>query len=164
MEAQQHSEDLHYTVQTENILEELRERPQWVVWRYEERNGKLTKVPYSPLSFERASSTDLMTWSPFDVAVTAYKVGDFDGIGFVFCSGDGFVGIDIDDCRDPETGELEPWAQAIVNQYPDAYMEASPSGRGVHIFARGRLRGGKRRGPVEVYGQDRFFTVTGVAI
>jgi putative DNA primase/helicase len=45
----------------ENIPEELTERPQWVCWRLEERDEKLTKVPYTPGTLRRASSTDLMT-------------------------------------------------------------------------------------------------------
>jgi putative DNA primase/helicase len=44
----------------ENIPEELTERPQWVCWRYEERGGKLTKVPYVPETGGRASTTDLL--------------------------------------------------------------------------------------------------------
>jgi putative DNA primase/helicase len=44
----------------ENIPEELTERPQWVCWRYEERDGKPTKVPFTPYTPIRASSTDPM--------------------------------------------------------------------------------------------------------
>jgi len=46
----------------ENIPEQLTERPQWVCWRREIRAGKSTKVPYTPGTERRASSTDLMTW------------------------------------------------------------------------------------------------------
>jgi primase-polymerase (primpol)-like protein len=46
----------------ENIPDEPTERPQWVCWRYEVRDGKPTKVPYTPGTLRRASSTDLMTW------------------------------------------------------------------------------------------------------
>jgi putative DNA primase/helicase len=31
----------------ENIPESLTERPQWVCWRLEERDDKMTKVPYT---------------------------------------------------------------------------------------------------------------------
>ncbi len=99
----------------ENIPEQLTERPQWVCWRLEEREDEWTKVPYSAISFERASSTDLLTWATFDEALTAYTVGGFDGIGFMFCSADPFCGIDLDDCRDPETGAVEEWARKLIN-------------------------------------------------
>jgi primase-polymerase (primpol)-like protein len=149
----------------ENIPVVLKERPQWVCWRLEERKGKLTKVPYSPESFEKADSTDLMTWSTFDDAVAALTMGNFDGIGFVFCSADPFVGIDLDGCRNPETGEVEEWAQEILQSFENAvHVEVSPSGRGIHLITEGKCKDGVKRPSVEVYGQDRFFTITGVAL
>jgi putative DNA primase/helicase len=148
----------------ENIPAQLAERPQWVCWRVEEREGKATKVPYTPGTERRASSTDLMTWRTFDEALAAYEAGEppYDGIGFVFCSADPLAGIDLDDCRDPETGVIAPWAQKIISDASEAYVEASPSGTGIHIIVEGRVRdGGMRRGPVEMYSRDRFFTITG---
>ncbi len=146
----------------ENIPERLTERPQWVVWRLEEREGKMTKVPYIAGGVGRASSTDLMTWRTFAEALKAYQTGRYDGIGFVFCSADPFVGIDLDDCHNPETGEVSPWAQKIIAQVREGYVEASPSGTGIHIIVEGVVRGGGvRKGPVEMYGRDRFFTITG---
>src|SRR4051812_2154588 len=84
-------------VNPDGIPDYLKKRRQWIVWKLEKRKGKLTKVPYNPWSFERASSTDLMTWEEFDRALAAYKAAGFDGIGFMFCSADPFVGIDFDD-------------------------------------------------------------------
>ena len=98
----------------ENIPEQLSERPQWVCWRLEEREGKTTKVPYVPGTDRWASSTDLMTWATFSEASAAYEAGNplaYHGIGFVFSSADPFVGIDLDDCRDPDSGKISPWAQ-----------------------------------------------------
>jgi primase-polymerase (primpol)-like protein len=152
---------------TENIPEQLTERPQWVCWRLEERDGKPTKVPYTPGTARRASSTDLMTWTTFDQALAAYEAGEppYHGVGFVFCSADPFVGIDLDKCRDPESGEVEPWAQNIIDTFAaEGYIEASPSGTGVHIIVKGVQREGARRGRVEMYGQDRYFSVTGEKI
>jgi primase-polymerase (primpol)-like protein len=151
----------------ENIPGRIAERPQWVCWRLETRGGKPTKVPYTPGTERRASTTDLMTWRTFSEALDAYEAGEppYDGIGFVFCSADPFVGIDLDNCRDPQTGSIEPWAKNIIDTFVgEGYVEASPSGTGVHIIAEGVLKEGARRGPVEMYGQDRFFTVTGGAI
>jgi putative DNA primase/helicase len=148
----------------ENIPGRFTRRPQWVNWCYEERDGKLTKVPYSPRTGRRASSTDLMTWVSFEEVVEALEGGRYDGIGFVFSSGDPFVGIDLDDCRDPETGAVEEWAQQLIESIGDKYVEASPSGKGVHIITRGRLRDGRKKGNLEVYGQEKFFTFTGVVL
>ena len=155
------------TLTSENIPDQLTERPQWVCWRLETRDGKPTKVPYTPGTERRASSTDLMTWSTFDQALAAYEAGEppYDGIGFVFCSADPFVGIDLDGCRNPQTGEVEPWAQKIVDTFAsEGYVEASPSGTGVHIIVKGTQKEGARRGRVEMYGQDRYFSVTGEKI
>jgi putative DNA primase/helicase len=145
----------------ENIPEELKDRPQWVNWRYEKRDKKWTKVPYGPISFERASSTDLMTWGTFDEAMAALKVGNFDGVGFVFCSADPFVGIDFDKCRNPETGEIDEDVLEFVRGFKSSYVEVSVSGKGIHLITTGRLKGGKKVGNREVYGQDRFFTISG---
>jgi putative DNA primase/helicase len=155
------------TPSTENIPEQLTDRPQWVCWRLEMRGGKPTKVPYIAGTNSRASSTDLMTWSSFEYAFAAYEAGEppYDGIGFVFCSADPLAGIDLDGCRNPETGEVAPWAQKIVADASEGYVEASPSGTGVHIIVEGRVRdGGLRRGPVEMYSRDRFFTITGAVL
>lgn len=148
-----------------NIPADLRRRPQWVVWRYEEREGKSTKVPYDPATDRRASTTDLLTWRPFEEAVRALKTGRYNGVGFVFCSADPFVGVDLDNCRDPETGVIAQWAQKIIDGFTDVgLLEASPSGRGVYLITRGVCKEGVNTKAVEVYGQDRYFTVTGAAL
>jgi len=63
---------------------ELQERPQWVIWRLEQRDGRTTKVPYSADGGGRASSTDPSSWTSFPAAVAAAEALAADGIGFVF--------------------------------------------------------------------------------
>jgi putative DNA primase/helicase len=148
----------------ENIPEQLTERPQWVCWRLEERDGKKTKVPYTPGTLRRASTTDLMTWRTFSETLEAYESGEppYDGVGFVLSSADPYCGIDLDRCRKPESGEIEPWAQEIIAKASEGYVEISPSGAGMHIILEGRVcEGGMKKGPIEIYSRDRFFTVTG---
>jgi primase-polymerase (primpol)-like protein len=88
------------------------------------------------------------------------------GIGFVVTPHDPFVGIDLDDCRSPETGEIAAWARQIVDDF-DSLTEITPSETGLRIWTTthdGLLQGGahgRRKGQVEVYGAGRFFTVTG---
>ncbi len=151
----------------DNIPEELRRRPQWVVWKYEERDGKTTKVPYIAGGVGRASSTDLMTWRTFEEAVKAVQAspGRYGGVGFVFCSADPFVGVDLDDCRNSETGELEEWAARVIEDFKDVVLiEVSPSGDGIHLITRGVCKDGVNTKAMEVYGQDRYFTVTGATV
>jgi len=151
----------------ENIPARFTRRTQWVNWCYEKRGEDLTKVPYTPGTKRRASSTDLMTWRPFKEALEAYEASapiTYDGVGFMFCSADPFVGIDLDGCRNPETGDIAEWATKIIDSVSDKYVEASPSGTGVHVITRGTLRGGRKKGSLEVYGQERFFAFTGVKL
>src|SRR5215218_2884528 len=139
----------------------MRDLAQWVCWRYEKRNGKPKKVPYSPLSAERADSTNPATWANLTDAMTACREHGYEGIGFVFTRDDPFCGVDLDHCRDSETGALEPWAKDIVKEV-DSYTEVSPSGKGLHILVRGQLPDGRsRKGKVEIYTHERYFTMTG---
>lgn len=142
----------------QNIPAELKERPAWVLWRYEPSDkGKWTKVPYQA-NGEKASSTDPLTWAGFE-AVWADR-HNFDGIGIVFDNG--LAGIDVDHHLD-ETGEPDDFARAVLEQVP-SYTEITPSGEGLHILFEGRLPPGRRkddRQGIEMYDQGRFFTVTG---
>lgn len=138
----------------------MRSADRWVLYRLEQRDGKRTKVPYQARSPERrAAVNEPSTWAPFNVALAAYRAGNADGLGFVL--GEGITGIDLDHCIDPTTGEIAAWAREIVAQLA-SYTERSPSGTGLHVLVRGGLpSGGRRKGPVEMYDDGRFFTVTG---
>ena len=160
--------DLSKTQREENfdkqvnlIPNELKALQQWVVWRFEERGGKKTKVPYCAKDpKKKANSNDSSTWESFDKAQEVVQKGQAEGIGFVFSSDDPFVGIDLDHCT-KEDGALEPWAQEIVEKL-NSYTEWSPSGQGLHIFVKGKLSLGRRRkGSIEMYDSKRFFTMTG---
>jgi putative DNA primase/helicase len=139
-----------------HIPEELRARPQWVVWKAV--GDKPDKVPYSARTGRRASSTDLLTWSTFQEALEAYENGQFDGLGFVFSSADPYTGIDIDRSVD-EDGKIALWALEIA-RYFDSYTELSATGTGLHIIVCGDVPN-RRKDEVEVYSSKRFFTVTG---
>jgi hypothetical protein len=144
----------------------LRELPQWVCWRVEVRDGKSTKVPVIPGTSQRASSTDPSHWSTFAEAMAAFEADDsLVGVGFVFRPDGPYCGVDIDDCRNVESGDIAPWARQIIETL-SSYTEISPSGTGVKIFLQGKKPGRKCRksyesGEVEMYDRARFFTVTG---
>lgn len=141
------------------IPSELTRLRRWVVWRRELHNGRQAKIPYSPKSGWRASVTDPQTWATFQEARAAAAL--YDGLGFVLVRGDGFVGFDLDKCRDPETGTITPEAQEIVEKVP-TYWETSPSSTGLHGIAKGNLPPGRcKRGDLEVYDHARYLTITG---
>jgi len=142
----------------------LKDRVQWVAWRLVKVKGekKPKKVPYQAKAPKRqASTTNPKTWGTFEEALQAYHEHNFDGVGFVFPMDDPFTGVDLDKCRNTATGELEPWAQRIVEQL-DSYCEVSPSGTGLHIIVKGALpKEGRKKGDVETYESGRYFTMTG---
>src|SRR6266542_5521398 len=103
-----------YQVDARDLPQELRVRPQWVNWRVEERDGKPTKVPYQCGTGVKASSTEPATWGSFTTACAFASTHPEYGIGFVFSADDPYCGVDLDHCRDPETGEIDVWAQKII--------------------------------------------------
>jgi putative DNA primase/helicase len=144
----------------QNIPEELKRLPRWVCWRIIERDGKPTKVPVNPKTGGNAQSNNPETWGSFEAALERMQQDGLAGIGFMF-NGDGVVGVDIDNCVNPDTGGMEQVAIDII-QSLDSYTEYSQSGRGIHIICRGKLPDGRRRhGPVEMYDSGRFFVMTG---
>jgi putative DNA primase/helicase len=144
-----------------NLPAELKALPQWVAWRYEERDGRPTKIPKNPKTGKNARADTPSTWGTIEEAVAACQTHGFDGIGFVFSQNDPFCGIDLDGCRNHETGEVEPWAQRIIEHF-ESYTEITPSGKGFHIIVKGSLPpGGRRKGKIELYDQERYFTFTG---
>ena len=149
------------------IPEELRARPHWVVWKHEKRGKKLTKVPYRFDVRTRAKSDDPRTWGTFEDAIAV--PGDcIQGLGFCFSSDDPYTAIDLDDCIDPQTGELHPAAAEILEEL-GGYQERSPSGIGMHAIVRGKVSGDRREtaqtpwgtGEIGIYDSGRYFTITG---
>jgi putative DNA primase/helicase len=153
-------------VLTDHIPDVLRRLARWLVWKYvEDVDPETGEVDWDkpPMNAKGGpgSSTNPKTWSPFEKALAAYLSLNLDGMGFVLDGTGDLVAIDLDKCRDPVTGEIEPWALEIVRKV-DSYTEVSPSGRGLRIFARGKLPPGRRRKDhFEIYNTARYVTVTG---
>jgi len=145
----------------EQIPDTLKAIDQWLIWRYFWQKGKWDKPPLQSHGGNLADTTNPKTWSTFDAAMAAYKTRLVDGIGFVFAKHNRLVGIDLDHCRDAESGEIEPWALEIINTF-QTYTELSPSGTGIHMIAGGTLSGsGIKTARIEMYDTARYFTCTG---
>lgn len=154
-------------VNTLEIPEELKELPQWVLWRAEWNNKRqqYEKVPYS-FSGYRASSTNKDTWTIFDAIHNLYEENNlYDGIGFMLSDNDKYIVLDIDNAID-ENGQIN--TDLALEMTELTYCEMSPSGTGLHCFFKGESpeQRKKKRSDldIELYDNARFMTVTGESI
>jgi hypothetical protein len=121
------------------------------------------KVPLVAWETYRASSTNPDTWRHYDEVTSAFRARPerYSGVGRVITDRDDYVGIDLDDVRDPDTRELlSPEAIGILVSL-DSYSEVSPSGRGVKVWVKARLDRSYVKPGLEIYQRGRYFTVTG---
>src|SRR6516164_3928740 len=103
------------------------------------RNLKWTKPPRRVDNPERnASSSDPATWGSYEEAMEQVHAGRADGIGFALKRLN-IGGVDLDHCRDPATGVIDPWAEERLAQFPDTYVEATVSGKGLRILGTSSL-------------------------
>lgn len=115
----------------ENIPQELKDNGFWCLWKREEVNGRMTKIPYNPRTQGKAMSNNKETFNKFDYTCKSLENNpQFNGLGLgVF---DGIGAIDIDHCFD-ENGKMSELATDVINSL-DSYTEISPSGEGIRIF------------------------------
>lgn len=143
------------------------------VWKYENREGKPTKVPYNPRTGGRAQSTNPATFAPLDTALAV--LGQYDGLGVGIFGHVGAIDIDhcIDDCID-DNGELSPLAFDVMDTIK-GYTEYSPSGHGLRIlfkaagfqYDKARYYINNQKLGLEIYiagCTNKFVTVTGNAL
>jgi putative DNA primase/helicase len=154
-----------------NIPSELRALSNWVVWKYETRDGKETKIPYDAKTGRKAKANDSATWTTFEIAISTADVlsgNDYDGVGFEL-GGTDLAGVDFDSAINTD-GTVDPYALAILASLGNPYTEMSPSGNGLHAFVecdalpKGARKLSKDHDGVEIYhGREagRYLTVTG---
>lgn len=160
------------------IPDELKARKQWVVWRSvirtNEETGEtsVTKPPFNPLAPQyEASVTNPSTWGTFEDAAAALTANPslVSGVGFVFTEQDEYFGIDIDDEAKVAPANIQARRELVeeIIMNTSTYAELSPSGKGIHIIAKGKLPTAGTRSTavqVECYGSLRYFTMTGDVI
>jgi putative DNA primase/helicase len=152
----------------EPLAKRIKDERRWVIWRWIRKdNGKWTKEPYVATNPDRLASSDKpATWRNFDQACSAVEKGEADGIGFNLL-GSKISAFDIDDCRDPETGELHPFALDLIER-ANSYTEITPSGTGLRIIGIGsdrklhrKLKGSNSALSVEFFRNcERFITIS----
>lgn len=137
----------------ENVPSDLKQYPNWVLWKAEPHGKELSKVPYQP-NKNHASSVDSNTWGGFETIKKAFNNGGFTGIGFVLSDNVPYSVLDLDgltkeDVRHPN--------------FNVGFVEKSPSGKGLHFWFKGKLPEIKKQksNNVEYYQAKRFITFTG---
>jgi putative DNA primase/helicase len=170
--------------QLRQVPQALKDRPQWLMWRLVQKAGaaKPAKLPYyrnghlrgwpkgkpadgaatdAQPNVEQGHELDRAALVTFDEALDALRSTRWAGIGFAFLPGDGLIGIDIDGAIDADTGEVSQRCRQILAAC-SSYTEASPSGKGLHVYVEGHTETFKSDDiGVEVYCSAQFFTVTG---
>jgi hypothetical protein len=135
------------------IPQQLQHYPQWANWHHD-------KVIRNSRSGRNGSSTDPLTWSTFAQAVKA----DPERLVFSFDRTNMLVGLDVDGCRNAETGELDARATALIERFPGIYWEISLSGTGLHGIGYGVLPndlGGTHPKGIGIFWHGRYFVMTG---
>src|SRR5215212_2252162 len=146
----------------DNIPEELKLDDAWVCCD----EAKVPLVATRSGAVYAASSTNKSTWRSYEDAYKAWLKNEWSyaGVGRVIREEENLVGVDLDKCLNPDTGEITPWAQSIIDCL-DSYDEVSPSLTGVKIWAKApTITRAHVKPGLEVYPRGRYFTVTGLAL
>ncbi len=116
----------------QRIPSELRELRRWIVHRDKKPWNVTTDRPLA--GWQKPGA-----WMGFKEAIPLVAQGLADGLGFVFAGNNTpFVGLDLDDCVSWEGGEatLNACASGMLDLFPVAYWEYSPSGKGLHCIVK----------------------------
>lgn len=151
------------TPRFDTIPPQLKDADRWLLW---DEDGAGRKVPRAIGRPDRnVDGTNPLNWGSF-AKFSAANV-KLKGPGFALGPVEGgptFAGIDLDGCRNAQTGGIQNWAQKIIDTV-SSYTEISPSATGIKIFCHGALRPeDDTQGKVyqlEIYDRVRYFTVTG---
>jgi predicted P-loop ATPase len=158
-----------------NLPEELKRERHWVGWAPDPDNGR----PKCPVVLHarqrRASTRKPETWGNFDRALLfLQKYGEPGKVGIGYVLTGSLIYVDID-CALDESGEPREWARKFIEPFiGKAYIERSPSGRGLHILCKGTLpkEGGTAKFPqhaqadgrvpeVAMFTSGKYTTITG---
>lgn len=131
---------------------ELRLLKRWT-WYHQSNDGKCPALPISSPA----------CWITYEQA----KKAESPCPGFGFLRGEGFIGIDLDDCI--SDGMMSGEAKAILDLCQGSYAEVSKSGKGIKIWGIGNksvLQCNYKIGnqKVELYDNGKWFMSTGRAI
>lgn len=125
------------------VLAGMLDEPRWVAWDWVGKARKdgaagWTKVPMIPGTIFSASVATGKGAGIYRRAKAAVASGGHDGVGWMLVGDLTRAWLDMDHCRDPVTGEIAPWALAVITMC-GCYQESTPSGTGLRLMGRAGL-------------------------
>jgi hypothetical protein len=134
---------------TDNIPIELRSPAKWLQYYLKPDPKKPDKKPTKHPCVKYASEEHKANLRSLDHLLSRPKQAGFQRL---VDKAEGFVFVDIDKCRDPETGDITELASEVVRTL-DTYCEISASGKGLHLVCRGTLADDfhVEGNPIEIY-------------
>lgn len=146
------------------LLHQLKQYKQFILWQLVPAEPKPRKVPIDPLTLRNADPTDRSIYIGHEEATTlANALGAPYGVGFVFTAQDPLWFVDIDNCID-SAGVWSNTANEICHALDGAVIEVSQSGRGLHLFGVGSVPPHACKNiplGIELYTENRFVALTG---
>lgn len=136
-------------------------RARYLPWRaVPRRNGTVGKVPVG-VHGQPVDPLDPRAWLTWEAAWARVSTGQADGAGLAITPGLRLTAIDLDACLDA-AGHLTSLARDVLDVFPGAYVERSPSGKGLHLLVRGHCPAGwRRQAGLEIIDRG-YLTVTGL--
>lgn len=141
---------------------------QFIVWKSIQYDGE-PKPRKTPINFKTGEACDAhnaTNWTTHDDAMAKVALVGGSGVGFVLTPADPFCCIDLDNCLQTD-GQWTPFATQILGMFPEAAVELSVSGTGLHVWfqytpglidANHRTRSKDAPG-LEVYTSGRFIAL-----
>lgn len=156
----------------EVLPDQLLHQKRFLVWKEEphpKNPEKRIKVPYyssgkrrsGPLGSDQDLAQLVTLPEAFEAATS--PEGRYSGIGFALV-GEGIGAFDLDNCLDEDGHLIESHAGADLvteAEVSGAYIEVSPSGRGLRIVGASSITEAYSRDGLEYWGTGRFITLTG---
>ena len=112
------------------VPEEMKQLSRWITW---DGVSLKDKKPYISGTFKQASTTTPEHLVCFDQAIeNIQNERGYSHLGFV--PQQPIVGLDLDSCRNPLTGEIQPWAIEFLTRVGPTYTEITPSQGGLRAW------------------------------
>ncbi len=134
------------TTTLENIPAEVRTQPLWCQYYLKpDKNPNKKPSPQPTITWSKREN-----FRPLDYLIQNRASTKHDGFQRLVVLEEEYVVVDLDGCRNKDTGELTARAQEIVESL-DTYTEISKTGTGLHLVARGKIAADIDAPPVEMY-------------